>query len=144
MPPKRGDLGAGANNVWKVQEIERLPDSDKARAMLLEVKTHADALLKARGWRVKNLIEICCCERKNMGTKLGVGGWCRSDGTGRGAATIALRLRRPKSHDLYPFEHNLAVMIHEMSHIVHGNHSANFYALMDLSLIHISEPTRPY
>ena len=130
MPPKKTDLG-GENSVWKVEEIKKLPDADKARAALLLVKEHADNLLRARGWRVKRLIEICCCERKNMGSNLGVVGWCRADGTGTGAAVIALRLRRPKTHELLPLEHNLAVMIHEMSHIVHGNHSANFYALMD-------------
>ena len=41
------------------------------------------------------------------------------------------RLRAPKSHELYPFDHNMRVMLHEMAHIVHGNHSAQFYQQMD-------------
>ena len=97
---------------------------------MLRVKEHADNVLKARGWKVKRLIEICCCERKNMGTNLGVGGWCRGDGPGA-AHTIALRLRRPRSHEFVSFEHCLKVMWHEMAHIVHGNHSAAFYQEMD-------------
>ena len=118
------------NTVWKVEEIKKIPNSDEARKLLLRVKEHADNVLKARGWKVKRLIEICCCERKNMGTNLGVGGWCRGDGPGA-AHTIALRLRRPRSHEFVSFEHCLKVMWHEMAHIVHGNHSAAFYQEMD-------------
>ena len=125
---KRGTLDD--NTVWKVEEIKKIPNSDEARKLLLRVKEHADNVLKARGWKVKRLIEICCCERKNMGTNLGVGGWCRGDGPGA-AHTIALRLRRPRSHDFVSFEHCLKVMWHEMAHIVHGNHSAAFYQEMD-------------
>ena len=125
---KRGTLDD--NTVWKVEEIKKIPNSDEARKLLLRVKEHADNVLKARGWKVKRLIEICCCERKNMGTNLGVGGWCRGDGPGA-AHTIALRLRRPRSHEFVSFEHCLKVMWHEMAHIVHGNHSAAFYQEMD-------------
>ena len=125
---KRGALDD--NTVWKVEEIKKIPNSDEARKLLLRVKEHADNVLKARGWKVKRLIEICCCERKNMGTNLGVGGWCRGDGPGA-AHTIALRLRRPRSHEFVSFEHCLKVMWHEMAHIVHGNHSAAFYQEMD-------------
>ena len=125
---KRGTLDD--NTVWKVEEIKKIPNSDEARKLLLRVKEHADNVLKARGWKVKRLIEICCCERKNMGTNLGVGGWCRGDGPGA-AHTIALRLRRPRSHEFVSFEHCLKVMWQEMAHIVHGNHSAAFYQEMD-------------
>ena len=125
---KRGTLDD--NTVWRVEEIKKIPNSDEARKLLLRVKEHADNVLKARGWKVKRLIEICCCERKNMGTNLGVGGWCRGDGPGA-AHTIALRLRRPRSHEFVSFEHCLKVMWHEMAHIVHGNHSAAFYQEMD-------------
>ena len=125
---KRGTLDN--NTVWRVEEIKKIPNSDEARKLLLRVKEHADNVLKARGWKVKRLIEICCCERKNMGTNLGVGGWCRGDGPGA-AHTIALRLRRPRSHEFVSFEHCLKVMWHEMAHIVHGNHSAAFYQEMD-------------
>jgi len=122
--------GLDDNTVWKVEEIKKIDNSAEARKLLLRVKEHADNVLKARGWRVKNLIEICCCEKKNMGTNLGVGGWCRGGGPNC-AHTIAIRLRRPKSHDLLSFEHSLKVMWHEMAHIVHGNHSAAFYQLYD-------------
>ena len=125
---KRGTLDD--NTVWRVEEIKKIPNSDEARKLLLRVKEHADNVLRARGWKVKRLIEICCCERKNMGANLGVGGWCRGDGPGA-AHTIALRLRRPRSHEFVSFEHCLKVMWHEMAHIVHGNHSAAFYQEMD-------------
>ncbi|KAJ8602229.1 hypothetical protein CTAYLR_003673 [Chrysophaeum taylorii] len=66
-----------------------------------------------------------------MGTNLGVGGWCRAQRGASGAAVIAIRLRRPRSHEFNSLEHCLQVMWHEMTHITHGNHSAAFYQLMD-------------
>lgn len=78
---------------------------------------------------MKRLIEMCCCESRNFGKNLSMAGWCRADARGRGAAVIALRLRRPHSHELYSLEHCLSVMWHEITHITHGPHSANFYKL---------------
>ena len=52
-------------------------------------------------------------------------------GDGVTSQRIALRLRRPRSHELHSFEHCMQVMLHEMSHIAHGNHSAQFYQMME-------------
>ena len=130
--PGKGKARASTTNelgVWQCDCVKKLPDADKALEMLHEVKRHADALLKARGWRVKRLYEICCCT--SGGRNTGVGGFCVPAGDGQTSLRIALRLRAPKSHELYPFDHNMRVMLHEMAHIVHGNHSAQFYQQMD-------------
>ena len=130
--PVKGKAKASSTNelgVWQCDCVKKLPDADKALEMLHEVKRHADALLKARGWRVKRLYEICCCT--SGGRNTGVGGFCVPAGDGQTSLRIALRLRAPKSHELYPFDHNMRVMLHEMAHIVHGNHSAQFYQQMD-------------
>ena len=130
--PGKGKAKASSTNelgVWQCDCVKKLPDADKALEMLHEVKLHADALLKARGWRVKRLYEICCCT--SGGRNTGVGGFCVPAGDGQTSLRIALRLRAPKSHELYPFDHNMRVMLHEMAHIVHGNHSAQFYQQMD-------------
>ena len=130
--PGKGKAKASSTNelgVWQCDCVKKLPDADKALEMLHEVKRHADALLKARGWRVKRLYEICCCT--SGGRNTGVGGFCVPAGDGQTSLRIALRLRAPKSHELYPFDHNMRVMLHEMAHIVHGNHSAQFYQQMD-------------
>ena len=49
------------------------------------------------------------------------------------AAKIEVRLREPSVHDFKSYEEEIVGTIcHELSHIVHGNHSAEFYKLMDV------------
>ena len=54
---------------------------------------------------------------------------------------IYIRLRRYESHDFISYDEIAGVMAHEMSHIVHGNHSAEFYEVTIVYLwgyIHIA------
>ncbi|KAG5176448.1 WLM domain-containing protein, partial [Tribonema minus] len=45
---------------------------------------------------------------------------------------ICVRLREPRDADaLYPFELALDIVLHELTHMVHGAHSADFYRLLD-------------
>lgn len=118
------------HSVHKIDHIKKLPEADKALKMLEEIKRHADPLLQARGWRVLKLYEICCCSAGGKNTR--IGGFCCPAGDGKTSLRIALRLRQPKSHELHSFDHCMRVMIHEMSHIMHGNHSAQFYQLMEV------------
>mmetsp|Transcript_13702 Transcript_13702/g.18272 ORF Transcript_13702/g.18272 Transcript_13702/m.18272 type:complete len:382 (-) Transcript_13702:106-1251(-) len=117
--------------VDAVVEMKNIENSDAARKLLLDIKQEVDLVLKARGLGVNRLIEMCCCDRRNLGTNLGVGGWCKAMRRGKRADTIALRLREPKTHKFHSRDHLLKIMWHEMSHITHGNHSAVFYALME-------------
>jgi uncharacterized membrane protein YgcG len=114
--------------VAACDHIKKLPDADRAAAMLQELKRHAEPILFARGWRVTRLYEMCCCTAG--GKNLSVGGFCVPKGDSITAHRIALRLREPTSHVLYDFDRCMSVLLHELSHIVHGNHSASFYQLM--------------
>ena len=123
--------------VHAIDHIKKLPDADKARALLEELARHVKPILQARGWRVLKLYEICCCT--SGGKNLGVGGFCCAAGDKVTSLRIALRLRTPGhgasadewgAHTLRDFDHCMKILIHEISHIVHGNHSAHFYQLM--------------
>lgn len=114
--------------VKTCDHIKKLPDADRAASMLQELKRHAEPILLARGWRVTRLYEMCCCTAG--GKNLAVGGFCVAKGDRVTAHRIALRLREPTSHVLYDFDRCMSVLLHELSHIVHGNHSASFYQLM--------------
>lgn len=127
-PPK--SLADGTHNcVWELGHVRKLPEAERALALLKEIKLRIDPLLKARGLRVKKLYEICCCT--SGGTDVRIGGFCCPAGDKQTSLRIALRLRQPSSHTLLPFGRLLAVMIHEVTHIVFSAHSASFYAAMD-------------
>lgn len=115
--------------IDRVDCIKKLPDADRALAMLEELKRHCEPILRARGWRVLRLYEICCCTAG--GKNLGVGGFCCPRGDKATSQRIALRLRTPRTHELCDLDHAMRILIHELAHIVHGNHSASFYGLME-------------
>lgn len=49
-----------------------------------------------------------------------------------GGQEIKLRIRRPNNEwDFFPYEQILDTMLHELCHIVHGPHNADFYNLLD-------------
>lgn len=114
--------------VLSTSHLPNLPQTDQALRLLSRLSRHAEPLLAARGWRVCKLYEMCCCSPG--GRNLSVAGFCVPKGDRRTAERIALRLREPKTHQLYSFDHCMRVLIHELSHIVHANHSASFYELM--------------
>eukprot|EP00931_Biecheleriopsis_adriatica_P045984 TRINITY_DN26374_c0_g1_i1.p1 TRINITY_DN26374_c0_g1~~TRINITY_DN26374_c0_g1_i1.p1 ORF type:complete len:364 (+),score=79.03 TRINITY_DN26374_c0_g1_i1:57-1148(+) len=119
--------------VHSVQHASSLPDANAARDLLERVRRSAEALLRARSWRVLSLVELCCCKEAPEKSAASVAGWCRPVGDSATAERIALRLRHPKGkgHGLLPFEEVFGTMIHELTHIVHMKHSAAFYQLMD-------------
>ena len=45
---------------------------------------------------------------------------------------IYIRLRRPQSHEFLPYDDIFGTMCHEVTHIVHGSHSAEFYEEMEV------------
>ena len=115
----------GACGVYALDHIKRFTDADKAKQQLEELKRHIDPILRARGLRVLKCYEICCCT--SGGKNLSVGGFCSPAGDKRTSLRIALRLRQPHTHVLNDFDHSMRILIHEVSHIIHSNHSASFY-----------------
>eukprot|EP00434_Breviolum_minutum_P017353 symbB.v1.2.015320.t1/scaffold1138.1/size205980/19 len=110
-----------------------LPDASSARVLLERVKRNAEALLRARGWSVLSLAELCCCKVAPEKTAAHVAGWCIPAGDCKTAQRIAIRLRTPKGkgHSLLDFESVFGTMLHELAHIVHSKHTPAFYQLMD-------------
>ena len=119
--------------VHAVHHASALPDASSALALLERVKRNAEALLKARGWSVLSLVELCCCKVAPEKTAGHVAGWCIPVGDCKTAERIAIRLRNPKGkgHSLLSFESVFGTMLHELAHIVHLKHTPAFYQLMD-------------
>lgn len=122
------------SNVWWCVPLAALGRSavdeasvEQARRLLRRLKLHADPILRARGWRVKHLIEH---------VRPGPSGMCYHDG--EGAADISIRLRSSCSHrcnTFLPFRVLLGVMLHEIAHIgghgVDDIHPPEFYEELD-------------
>eukprot|EP00438_Fugacium_kawagutii_P033734 Skav220014 [mRNA] locus=scaffold947:329536:330591:+ [translate_table: standard] len=119
--------------VHAVHHASALPDASSALALLERVKRNAEALLRARGWSVLSLVELCCCKVAPEKTAGHVEGWCIPAGDCKTAERIAIRLRTPKGkgHHVLDFESVFGTMLHELAHIVHSKHTPAFYQLMD-------------
>ncbi|CAE7719439.1 DNAJC21, partial [Symbiodinium sp. KB8] len=119
--------------VHSIRHAATLPESDVALRLLERVQRNAEAVLRARGWRVLELVELCCCKVAPEQKPGSVAGWCIPAGDAKTATRIALRLRAPKGqgHRIMPFEEVFGTMLHELTHIIHLKHTAAFYELMD-------------
>ena len=119
--------------VHSIRHAATLPASDVALRLLERVQRNAEAVLRARGWRVLELVELCCCKVAPEQKPGSVAGWCMPAGDAKTATRIALRLRAPKGqgHKILPFEEVFGTMLHELAHIIHLKHTAAFYELMD-------------
>jgi len=129
-----------------IQHIPNLVNNEKCAEMLERLRAEFGPIVERRGWRVLTLTEMCCCgdgdahfpsggnnkKRRGRGRIMGhnVGGYNMARGDARTSLGIHIRLRRPKSHTLIPYEEVRDVMAHELAHIRHGPHSAEFYELM--------------
>ena len=119
--------------VHSIRHAATLPESDVALRLLEQVQRNAEAVLRARGWCVLELVELCCCKVAPEQKPGSVAGWCIPAGDAKTATRIALRLRAPKGqgHRIMPFEEVFGTMLHELTHIIHLKHTAAFYELMD-------------
>ena len=103
--------------------------------MLTELQREFAPLLRIRGWVVDELVEMCCCSERGGGVQRSssIHGMCHCAARGRRASRIEIRLREPCAHAQFMDYENYIVgtMCHELAHIVHGNHSADFYKLME-------------
>ncbi|EHA8590526.1 DNA-dependent metalloprotease WSS1 [Cocos nucifera] len=112
------DLG-DLNKVWEIKTLKK-PGEEEAHRMLERVAKQVQPIMRRRKWRVKKLSEFCPANPALLGLNVG------------GGAEVKLRLRRPnRDWDFFPFEQVLDTMLHELCHIEHGPHNAQFYKLWD-------------
>eukprot|EP00262_Sarcandra_glabra_P002553 TRINITY_DN12942_c1_g1_i1.p1 TRINITY_DN12942_c1_g1~~TRINITY_DN12942_c1_g1_i1.p1 ORF type:complete len:320 (+),score=57.96 TRINITY_DN12942_c1_g1_i1:153-1112(+) len=107
------------NKVWEVKPLKKVGE-DEARRILEKVAKQVQPIMRKRKWRVKILSEFSPANPSLLGLNEG------------GGAQIKLRLRKPnRDWDFFPYEHLLDTMLHELCHIEHGPHNADFYKLWD-------------
>eukprot|EP00928_Gymnodinium_smaydae_P026496 TRINITY_DN20788_c0_g1_i1.p1 TRINITY_DN20788_c0_g1~~TRINITY_DN20788_c0_g1_i1.p1 ORF type:complete len:338 (+),score=51.64 TRINITY_DN20788_c0_g1_i1:85-1098(+) len=123
------------SQILIVKHAATLPNADGARKLLERIRRNADAILRSRGWRVVELVELCCCKEAPEKAHADTEGWCIADSSLQNtmAEKIAIRLREPKGkgHRLLDFESVFGCMIHELTHIIHDKHTKAFHRLMD-------------
>lgn len=108
------------NKVWEIRALKRKPNDDEARRFLERIASQVQPIMRRRKWKVKLLSEFCPTNQSLLGLNVNHG------------AHVKLRLRRPNAdHVFFPFEEVLDTMLHELCHIVHGPHNAQFYKLWD-------------
>ncbi|KAL9191355.1 hypothetical protein ACHAXT_001061 [Thalassiosira profunda] len=117
--------------VWGVEVYEDGYRPDVARTLLANVARHVNPILRARGWRVKRLIESASTQWIGLCTTNG-----RSDADAA-STNIQLNLRvRPdkRCKEFRSFHQVLAVMLHEITHTSIGLediHPPAFWELLD-------------
>ncbi|KAJ4816510.1 zinc ion binding protein [Rhynchospora pubera] len=110
-----GDL----NKVWEIKALKK-PGEEEARAMLDKIAKQVQPIMRRRKWRVKRLSEFYPTNPSLLGLNVNRG------------VEVKLRLRRPnREWDFFPFDQVLDTMLHELCHIAHGPHNAQFYKLWD-------------
>jgi len=135
-----GDPSPFRDVIKEIVPLKSLPREDEASDILRRIVSEFGPILRNRGWSVLRIFEMCCCgdygkinsksgkNRRLMGNN--VAGYNTPRMDGRSSSGIHLRLRRPRSHELIPYEEVAGVMCHEIAHNVHGSHSFEFYELM--------------
>uniref|UniRef100_A0A7S4AGF4 WLM domain-containing protein n=1 Tax=Pseudo-nitzschia australis TaxID=44445 RepID=A0A7S4AGF4_9STRA len=124
--------------------IPGLPQNDVCVTTLERIHKEFFPIIKRRGFNVVSISELCCCgdgldHAVNKGRKRSkcrpignnVLGYNRTTFGRIKSHSIHLRLRRPRDHQLIPWEDVAGTMAHELSHCVHQNHGAGFYKLME-------------
>jgi len=105
--------------IQDIKELKKLPKNDEALKLLQKLSSYVFPLCKQRKYRVSSLSEF-------NPTKVGL------LGMNVNRKKILIRLRDP--HDInqfYSWDFVLGTLIHELTHMEIGEHSAAFYKLMD-------------
>ena len=144
--------------IHRVSAIPNIPGAHQALQELERLRTEFEPVVRARGWKVLLLTEMCCCgDGDGVSPPKGdaVLGYCVSANDNRAAHSIHLRLRPPGSCKsglrLYPYEELVQTMVctiqkrlllfipsqlyfslqcHELAHIVVGPHNGHFFKVM--------------
>ncbi|KAK3354637.1 WLM domain-containing protein [Neurospora tetraspora] len=104
--------------VLSYSHLHHLPQPSSALHLLKKIASLVKPLMRARGWRVRELGEFYPEQENLLGLNINRG------------AKILLRLRYPSDKSLFlPVEQVTDTMLHELAHIVHGPHDGKFHAL---------------
>ncbi|KAJ3695384.1 hypothetical protein LUZ60_000761 [Juncus effusus] len=107
------------NKVWETKALKK-PGEEEARAVLDKIAKQVQPIMRRRKWRVKRLSEFYPKNPALLGLNVNKG------------VEVKLRLRRHnREWDFFPFDQVLDTMLHELCHIQHGPHNAQFYKLWD-------------
>ncbi|ODN95233.1 elongation factor 3 [Cryptococcus wingfieldii CBS 7118] len=105
--------------IGRFEHLPNRPKSDQARPLLEKIASQVKPIMSKRGWKVGTLAEFLPADPSLLGIN-----------TNRGQR-INLRLRPPGAEDtFYEYDQLVLVMLHELTHIVHGPHAAPFYTLL--------------
>ncbi|VUC20917.1 unnamed protein product [Clonostachys rosea] len=106
--------------VLSYSHLSDFPRADSALHTLKKVASMVKPIMRARGWKVKQLVEFYPEQQNLLGLNINKG------------QKVCLRLRYPGDRDQFmPFESVVDTMLHELCHIVHGPHDDKFHALWD-------------
>eukprot|EP00038_Savillea_parva_P029753 m.73286 g.73286 ORF g.73286 m.73286 type:complete len:379 (+) comp8827_c0_seq3:302-1438(+) len=102
------------------REIKATGGDADALALLRRAAEQATPIMRKRQWSVGVLEEFYPKSQGLLGLNVNRG------------ARIKVRLRQPGDRKAFlPYNSVLGTLLHELVHIVHGNHSADFYRLLD-------------
>ncbi|KAI1077328.1 WLM-domain-containing protein [Whalleya microplaca] len=106
--------------ILSYSHLAEFPRQKDALQTLKKVASMVKPIMRARGWKVKQLTEFYPDEHNLLGLNIGHG------------QRICLRLRYPGDRNQFlPIEQVVDTMLHELAHNVHGPHDAKFQALWD-------------
>ncbi|KAK3709241.1 hypothetical protein LTR37_010979 [Vermiconidia calcicola] len=102
------------------EHLQGLPRGDAALTMLRKVASLVKPIMRKRNWKVQILAEFLPAEQNLLGLNINRG------------FKICIRLRYHNNPDLFlPVEQVVDTMLHELSHIIWGEHDARFHRLWD-------------
>ena len=108
------------NNVWETKALVKMSRKDEAKQLLDRLASICGPVMGRRQWRVKCLKEFFPTNAGLLGMNVNRG------------ASILIRLRPGHDKDSFlPWHEVLGTMVHELTHMAVGSHSAEFYKLMD-------------
>jgi DNA-dependent metalloprotease WSS1 len=109
------------DKVWETKALVKMKNSAEAKRLLDRLAVICAPVMGRRGWRVKCLKEFFPSNAGLLGMNVNRG------------VSIFIRLRPAHDKDTFlPWSDMLGTMVHELTHMAVGSHSAEFYKLMDM------------
>eukprot|EP01038_Epipyxis_sp_PR26KG_P016786 gene16786-22973_t len=109
-----------AFKVEAIKELTSMPHKDEAKALLSRLVLSTQPIMIKMKWKVKILKEFYPTQPSLLGLNVNRG------------SSIMIRLREAENQTLFlPWESLLGTMIHELTHNMIGEHSAEFYRTVD-------------